>query len=138
MEAFQSLGYQYPTTKDQIAVTEAFISGRDVFMSLPTGSGKSVCYGCLPVVFDKLSLQGWVRGHHQAIVVVVASLSALLHRPVNSFQSRAALSVTETSVTKEAVRYTACFDMVWQVLLKTPVYQKQLVALAIATMCLVF
>ena len=53
MEAFQSLGYQYPT-KDQIAVTEQFVSGRDKFVSLPTGSGKSVCYGCLPPVVDSL------------------------------------------------------------------------------------
>ena len=27
---------------------------RDVFPVLPMGYGKSLCYGCLPIVFDKL------------------------------------------------------------------------------------
>ena len=47
-EAVQALGYRLPT-REQLIVTEQFVSGRDVFVSLPTGSGKSVCYGCLPL-----------------------------------------------------------------------------------------
>ena len=33
--------------KQNEAVKE-FVSGRDVFVSLPTGSGKSLCYGVQP------------------------------------------------------------------------------------------
>ena len=47
-EAVQALGYRLPT-REQLLVTEQFVSGRDVFVSLPTGSGMSVCYGCLPL-----------------------------------------------------------------------------------------
>ena len=59
-EAVQALGYRL-STREQLLVTEQFVSGRDVFVSLPTGSGKSVCYGCLPLVFDKLRDDG---DHH--------------------------------------------------------------------------
>ena len=38
----------------QVEVIKAFASGSDVFVSLPTGYGKSFCYVLLPLVFDQL------------------------------------------------------------------------------------
>ena len=47
------LGYDQPT--DQAEVLQKFVSGRDVFISLPTGSGKS------QTVFTCVSLSGALR-----------------------------------------------------------------------------
>lgn len=38
----------------QMEAIIAFIEGRDVFVSLPTGYGKSIIYTSLPFIFDKL------------------------------------------------------------------------------------
>ena len=82
----------YASLKDkQIQVVTEFASGRDVFAALPTGYGKSLCYGCLPRVFDKLrSIKG-------SIVVVVSPLSALMKDQVASFEKRGISAALVTS-----------------------------------------
>ena len=50
-EAALSLGYGCLKPEQEKAVM-AFIRGEDLFVSLPTGYGKSVCYAILPRVFD--------------------------------------------------------------------------------------
>ena len=40
------MGYDR-ATDDQKEAVKAFVLGKDVFVSLPTGSGKSLCYSCL-------------------------------------------------------------------------------------------
>ena len=57
---------------EQLKVVETFVKGRDVFSVLPTGYGKSLCYACLPIVFDKL------LGSNSSIVLVM-TLVQLLH-----------------------------------------------------------
>ena len=55
-----------------------------MFVSLPTGSGKSLCYGVpLPVLFDRLQ-----RSDRRAIVVVVSPLISLMKDQTNSFSAR--------------------------------------------------
>ena len=64
----------YTTIKEkQKEVILNFVSGRDIFAALPTGYGKSLCYGCLPGVFDR------IRSREGSIVMVVSPLSALDH-----------------------------------------------------------
>ena len=55
----------YPLTPVQ-----RFVQGRDVFVSLPTGSGKSLCYWLLPSVVEHL------RGISCCTVIVVSPLDA--------------------------------------------------------------
>ena len=47
------IGYSKATVYQQKAVRE-FVVGKDVFVCLPTGSGKSLCFVALPFVFDTL------------------------------------------------------------------------------------
>ena len=63
-------------------VMETFVKGLDVFAVLPTGYGKSLCFGCLPIVFNKLL--GRV-GEDRSIIVVVTPLIAIMKDQVGAF-----------------------------------------------------
>lgn len=72
--------YLYPEQKEAI---KAFIErGVNVFVSLPTGAGKSLIFQSLPIVFD--SLFGKPRG--SSIVMVISPLKALMKDQVNYLQ----------------------------------------------------
>ena len=46
LSAVQKMGYDR-ASDDQKEAVKAFVLGKDVFVSLPTGSGNSLCYACL-------------------------------------------------------------------------------------------
>ena len=48
------LGFQKLLDK-QVEAVSSFVNGNDVFVSLPTGYGKSAVYAMLPFVFDEIS-----------------------------------------------------------------------------------
>ena len=52
-EATREIGMDCLKPK-QCEAIESFVSGRDLFISLPTGYGKSIIYAILPLVFDKI------------------------------------------------------------------------------------
>ena len=72
-KATERLGYKEMKPEQEELVKE-FIPGRDVFGILPTGFGKSSCYGCLPLVFDEL-----LGTENKSLVVVVTPLKAIMH-----------------------------------------------------------
>ena len=80
LQAVRKLGYDRPT-EDQKDAIRSFVEGTDVFICLPTGSGKSLCYACLPILFDILRGDG---GQQNSIVVVVSPLSSLMQDQVCS------------------------------------------------------
>ena len=60
--------------EEQLKAIRAVFEGRDVFVILPTGFGKSVCFHVLPFLFDhKLS-----QMNKKSVVVVVSPLVALM------------------------------------------------------------
>ena len=59
------------------------MEGKDVFVALPTGYGKSVCYFALPLVFDRVRAVT-----NKSIVLVVSSLVALMKDQVAHCSSR--------------------------------------------------
>ena len=52
-EAALSMGYQHLKEKQIEAASQVF-SGKNTFVALPTGYGKSIVYALLPRAFDKL------------------------------------------------------------------------------------
>ena len=81
-DAVQSLGFK-EIRKDQFDVISKFLEGYDVFVSLPTGGGKSLCFASLPLVFDLL--RGSVR---TSIAVIISPLNALMQDQVSKFTHR--------------------------------------------------
>ena len=92
VRAASSLGYSLKPEQEQAIL--AFVSGNDVFIALPTGYGKSLCFGVLPRAFD---LKRGVQ--RQSLIMVVSPLIALMRDQAASFASKELLlrvSVTKT------------------------------------------
>ena len=69
--ACTKLGYAGLIPEQEKAV-RSFVSGRDVFLSLPTGSGKSICFAVLLWIFNELHQR---KG--DSIVIVISPLLLL-------------------------------------------------------------
>ena len=75
--AVTRLGFTEAKEKQKEAVI-AFVNGKDVFVSLPTGYGKSLCYTCLPFLFDTLGLKmDEILGVGSVIVVVTPLITIM-------------------------------------------------------------
>ena len=83
------LGYSTLKRQQQVVIS-SFVSGKDVFVALPTGFGKSPCYGCLPGVFTKLFKKD------KSIVIVVSPLTALMQDQVDVFKRKGLPAVSVT------------------------------------------
>ena len=92
---------------EQRASIKAVYEGKDVFVWLPTGFGKSVCYEALPFVFDfKL------RTNAPCLTLVISPLISLMVDQVVSLRRRgvkaAIINTSGTGVEKELLA-TTCY-----------------------------
>ena len=141
-EAAGLLGYSSLRPR-QAKVVEDFLSGRDVFVSLPTGSGKSLCFCLLPKAFD--ALRGTRSVDRQSIVVIVSPLIALMKDQVRKMTERdvSAVYVAEADERTETEICDGKFQLVymspeslltnatWRDMLQSDVYQTNLVAFVV-------
>ena len=74
----------------------AVYEGKDVFVSLPTGFGKSICFQILPFVFDH-------KGGGNHAVVVVSPLIALMIDQVQSLRCKGVKAFIISSGTRDIV-----------------------------------
>ena len=137
-EVASSLGYKLKLQQEESILQ--FARGNDVFVSLPTGFGKSLCYTLLPRVFD------YLRGvEKKSMILVISPLIALMEEQVGSIQSLgiSAVYVSDTkSRDKQQIRngmYQVIFmspealfcSTEWKQILSTDLYRLNLVAMIV-------
>ena len=136
--------YGYENLKEeQESALEEFVSGKDVFVSLPTGSGKSLCYGLLPSVFDTLR-----NVEKTSIAIVVSPLISLMKDQTAAFNQLGISSVcvsdkeeTSKELKQKILRgqHQLVFmspeslfcNLLWRRMLSTSIYSKNLIAFVI-------
>ena len=99
--AAKRLGYKLRERQREVVVS--FVRGRDVFVCMPTGSGKSLCYSVLPWTFDHLKKH---PDHprlplSQSIVIVVSPLIALMKDQVSALNDKGLSAVYVSGDTSE-------------------------------------
>ena len=80
--AAANLGYSVLKPEQELAIT-SFMEGNDVFVSLPTGFGKSLCYAALPSAFDQLR-----ANDTPSIAIVVSPLIALIKDQIATYNAK--------------------------------------------------
>ena len=63
-------------------VIRSFVTGNDVFVSLPTGFGKPYCFVLLPLVFDNF------LGSQGSIILCVSPLTSLMLEQREKYSTR--------------------------------------------------
>ena len=117
------------------------MNGKDVFVSLPTGSGKSLCYSILPLAFDNVRSSTCSK----SIVPVVSPLIALMKEQVLEWR-KGVSPLYYSGDMDDSRRSKVCqgeYQLIfmsperlldsafWHDILRSPVYQKNVVGFAV-------
>ena len=146
--AVQALGYEEATCEQRESIKN-FVLGRDVFVSIPTGTGKSLCYAALPLVFDNIRAHSLIKETvtEQSIVVCVSPLSALMLDQVTKFNNRGLLTAhvgknqkdLKVRVDVEGGKYQLVYmspeslllNLTWREMFRSRVYRDNLAGLIV-------
>ena len=110
--AAAKLGYSQ-VKPDQLRAVRSFLEGNDVFVCLPTGAGKSLCYAILPSVHDSFRRGGYGQPSDSdaaepaitkvsSVVLIVSPLIALMKDQVECFTRKGLKAVYIDSSDEEA------------------------------------
>lgn len=113
-ECILRLGYEALKTEQESAIVP-FVEGNDVFICLPTGFGKSLCYFCLPSLFDIL-----IKKDKWSVVVVVSPLVALMTDQLDILKSKGVSAVICTNKGEAELSQKAVIDGNHQILFTNP------------------
>ena len=72
----------YTLKEEQRKVLCSFVGGEEVFAVLPTGYSKSLCYQCLPFIFDSLRTNGL-----ESVILIISPLVAIIKDQVRQHLS---------------------------------------------------
>ena len=137
--AFGRLGYS-DVRDEQLEAAREFLRGQDVFVSLPTGSGKSCCYGCLPLAFNSL------RKSSSSVVIVISPLKALMLDQTQIFNAKGIEAIytgdeldAKSMDSVKSGKYALVFispeaiigGCMWREMLRSQIYQENLVAVVV-------
>ena len=78
-----SIGYSSLRVEQKTALLQ-FLSGNNIFVRLPTGYGKSLCYILLPLIFDRLNTHISLS----SVILVVSPLVSLMKDQVRPLEGR--------------------------------------------------
>ena len=144
VSALQNMSLKFNITElhkyQKLAIRKFVLEDKEVFVNLPTGSGKSLIYQGLPVIFDTITR---TSGH---IVAVLSPLLNLINDQVNHLNCLGIRAVNLSNVKNEEERIMVehgAFAIVygtpeawlknerWRDMLHNSVYSEKLCAIAI-------
>ena len=101
----------------QVKAVKLLSEGKDVFVWLPTGYGKSICYQLLPFVFDVKLGRTNAPLVDRSVVLVIS--------PLVSDSTRILLSMSFIRIFIELYNcFTACFTVEFTIAADTPIYNQ--------------
>ncbi|KAK3730394.1 hypothetical protein QZH41_015613 [Actinostola sp. cb2023] len=121
------------------AIDAIILEKKDVFVNLPTGSGKSLVFQAMPLMFDLVN----VNNVNHSIIIVVSPLINLMLDQVNRLNAlgitSVCLSEVENMESVEAGQFSVVYGTPkswlknerWRCMLSSQVYQERVCAVAV-------